>query len=311
MKTLQNTPIILTAILLCFYAASGQQAARPQSNPVPTELRVQLAGDIQGKPMAGLVHSGYTAEDPDGRNALLTVTLSISWRPIDAAKPVVELPNEFTVDVAVPGDKDLEQKLKTNLRLPQEIKGKTISYPLQMRLAGLEGKRLRELLTDKERGLTIVVSGIAIRQVVEEVKVSATTDALEESWRRVVGAADSVRVSDVTDALVLDLLQSGACHRLYGPSDEPATIADFAIVDALRERIKKGAKANLLGTVALSKRDFVDNLSQGIRLERSFRLFHQVTERFLPGQVFVQNPDLVKDLSTQAATGLDAICKPQ
>src|SRR3954466_5417800 len=48
--------------------------------------RLGVTADAQGRLQLGFKHSGYTGEDPDGRSALLTITVKVDATPLSAAE---------------------------------------------------------------------------------------------------------------------------------------------------------------------------------------------------------------------------------
>ena len=181
----------------------------------PYALRLREPGE-RGRVDLGLVHSGYTRPDPDGRTALLSGTLCLApMLPTPEELNVVSsrgasitiarfVRSELSLDVRLALDVGQEARIRDSLRLPRHLE-LGASVPFQIRFTGVEGVQLYQWLTDRSSALEFVASGSAAGVV-----------GLESHHRsQALGGRDSDQL-DVT--VPVDLSCSPGAALVTGPN---------------------------------------------------------------------------------------------
>jgi hypothetical protein len=132
----------------------------------------------------GFVHSGYTADDPDGRTATLTVTVSAPLTSLSlsdvaalAQKGIVVTDavrlqlQSRELDLEVRDDPVEEKRLRVAAGLPKPLTSPSSSVPIQLRWTNRDGKSLYRLMT-ADGGLRFVVRDRFLIRASNQVTVS-------------------------------------------------------------------------------------------------------------------------------------------
>ncbi len=270
-----------------------------------------------GRALLSLVHSGYSDADPDGKSALLSVTLTSKAVTLTNAEVqqlkdegiiiglgnlVLPTPTIAILDVQLRSNLKEEARIRKLLNLPQTIQIQS-KVPIQIRWKGVPGKTLYDWLV-AEQGLRFTfttVSEISWKPLVDPL---TTQSALEAWWKERFGEADRIKVTEGLLPITLDLLQHiGAIRSSRIPTHFDSESAIYFrhfrdVFVSVGEKDNDGSfsliRAKLLsaewtpgevGLLSLSLRGFVG---------------------YSTGPDFIAYPELVKDLSGNSK-GLDAL----
>jgi hypothetical protein len=268
----------------------------------------------------GLIHSGYSRPDPDGKNAVLNVTLQISRAALtpeeretarkagltfDDAVRLAE-PQAWWLDVALPADAAEEGRLREALQWPRKVAAGD-RIPVSIRWTGVPGRRVFGWLTDSAAGLRFVLrpddpraSGLTI---LREVRRTASLDRVRLTawWRDRAGDADTFRWRGGIDLLVADLAAAGALLVNGSPADPSAPESA-----QLAEKLKAAVTAEPSGVTALSKQKLLELPFGGTAIAARVTVVTPVLPETQPGPRLAANPKYIKDLSG-TGVGLDPL----
>jgi hypothetical protein len=258
----------------------------------------------------GLVHTGYTASDPDGKNAILTAnvetylghltpgeiqTLGQQGLTIESDLPV--LPSgEWLIDIKLPSNSAEESRIRSSTGLPATVAAGGATLPVQIRWKGVDGSALYDWLTNQEAGLSLVLSGTvsATTRVHRRALLKATKLALW--WNSISDGSPQIRWLGDGTAALRSAIEFGCVESASNAG------AALAVDDIVAEWPQILTKFNsLLSTspdgysslarTALPSGDWA--------VESSFDAVSQekVSFSIQPGQLLLQHPELVQDLS--------------
>jgi hypothetical protein len=279
-----------------------------------------------GKPQTilqlGFIHSGYSAEDPDGRNAVLNVTVEMVKKPLTEKERQnawmenliindtvrVLAPSEWWLDVVLPASMEEEARLRKALQLPRRLQADS-SLPLSCRWQGVAGKVLAGWLTDPVKGLAFVLrpddkstDALTVRWDVGR-RFQLAKEGLQEWWKKRAGEADTFRWVGGINLLAHDLLANGAV--LADGAKVGLALSD-ADIRELHKRLQDISEDDKPGVMSVSK----EKLFSLPSWTATSGVDTKVTRLPLvqPGATLEQNPVLIKDLSGDSK-GLDALKK--
>jgi hypothetical protein len=108
----------------------------------------------------GLVHSGYSGGDPDGKTVVLTLSLAAKLvevpedgPPLPTVEGDLESQDDWLLDLAIPSAPDEAERLRASAKLPRPVGELSTTQLVSLRWTNVDGKTLYLWLTDKETGL--------------------------------------------------------------------------------------------------------------------------------------------------------------
>lgn len=268
-----------------------------------------MVGQASAIPKIGFVHSGYTASDPDGKSAMLTVTLQFSKGMISSKEKDVltqegalsfaprysALPaEEITVDVSLPDDQAEESRVRAQLGFPKKIPSSNATLPIQILWKEVSGKTLYKWLT-AAIGLSFKVHYNSTVSGDLNLTPLLSPETLQAWWTMRNGASEVMRSQEGPIPVALDILSSnsmlsGAASLLL------LTNQDALLLSRVVQVINSVSTVQPDHAIVLTRSTFLAaNWSQSgdssIRLPMSPSTFDQ------PTALLVAHPELVKDLS--------------
>jgi hypothetical protein len=277
--------------------------------------RVSLAKTPNsGKLALGLTHSGYSAEDPDGKNAILTFTVVLDQSPITEDEKtlfakkgvtlkedlVVKNPKFTQIDILLRADPEEEKRLRAELKLPRKIGEAMGNQPFSIRWKGVAGPTLYKWLTDPLDGLRVVYKGDD--GTAEDVGVAwplirmytVDADKLAAWWQKSAGDKDTYSWRGGTGPLVQSLIEDGVV--LLSGKPVPPENAEPE-VKLLSEKLKQIATPSLRGVLTVAKKQFLGLAGEG--KSSAFLIEGRVNAlpSNLPGGELLTHPEYVKDLT--------------
>jgi hypothetical protein len=285
---------------------------------------VSIGTSSAGIPTLGLVHSGYTAEDPCGKNAILTGTLKATNKPLSSDEKArlakigikfgtqISLPvgSDWWLDVSLPLDPGEELRLRKELKLPRKMTATELEQPFSIRWEGIQGKKLYEWLTSED-GLKLVLRpDNASRELTAlwQMGRSAKPDdaKLKEWWERNAGSSQTLEWTEGVEPLIDSVVTAGCLKSENGVTLIPETAGPEVAV--LTERVAKILSHPHIQPIRMSKSDFF-RVDWSTRVD-TYQLKAQIPSlpSLSPGVVLIGSPDLVKDLSG-TGVGLKALLR--
>lgn len=274
--------------------------------------RLGVAADGQGRLQLGFKHSGYTGEDPDGRSALLTITVGVDAAPLSATErqameargirfdgSVAFSGAAPVLDVSCERCKDVAKQIRQSAGLPRSIQAPGGS-PIQARFDDVPGQTLYDLLTAPD-GLKFELSvpGKVNRRV--ELKTSLNPSAFAAWWERY--SKDGVlEWSDDVDPLIASLIDEGALTACLS-SGQPCGAPSAAYVEHARGLAPAALPP---GEAATLQREDLLKVDWGWTETVNYGANTRVKLSISPGLLLKAHPELVKDLTNDMA-GLDAL----
>jgi hypothetical protein len=273
----------------------------------------------KNKLAVGVVHSGYTGRDPDGKSVLLNVTLqsSGSWKTAkvdekaeggEGPEVLYIDPSTVAIDIRLPDDPAEEKRLKRELKLPRKLAGGDI--PISIKWIGVGGKTIHRWLTDADKGLQFVFTtdgkpGLeAVWRETHQAKIDV--NKLDEFWKATAGDEVSLTWEGGTGPFVHAMLDLGVV--VVDGKPIPAAVADAetqALVKALEgasedagDGLRKITR-NALFTIAPMFPKRAIYLTAVVAQSKGFSLAK-----------VLQEPQYVKDL-TEGQAGIDALLKDE
>ncbi|HVL66346.1 MAG TPA: hypothetical protein VM364_03695 [Vicinamibacterales bacterium] len=264
----------------------------------------------------GFIHAGYSAPDPDGRQAILTLTLTTAQASLTPADRQalhakgIRMDHRIQVaarglelDVELPLDRAEEKRLRQAAGLPRSFKT-AVSVPVQLRWKDTNGKELYDLLTDAVRGLRFVVRETVSLRVPTSARVSLEPAAVARFLSNSGQTGPMFRWIGGPAALATALADSGA---FVWSSPEPGLAGSHpghGFADDILATLPVSCDATGACTVPAAA-------LQDVRWSRDLavqsHLFTATTSsRVWPGQLLETKPAYVKDL-TAGAAGLRAL----
>lgn len=286
--------------------------------------RVLLSkGPGSDKPALGFAHSGYSAEDPDGKNAILTFSVELVNVPATAEDKAalelkgakydedlaVENPSFTFVDISLTADLDEEKRLRTEQHLPRMIGDASARQPFSIRWKGVRGETLYKWLTDPTGGLKVVFTDSkgaeASVPVVWTLYRTYSIDPVRLAawWTSNVGMRVTYAWKGGVEVIAQSLIASGALLVDGAPATLEDSEPEFKL---LCEKIGSASEKLPKGVLKIAKPKFLGLASKG-RL-RTYAVVGgaDALPAFSPGRKLLDFPAQVKDL-TGESVGLDAL----
>lgn len=271
----------------------------------------------------GLIHSGYSGEDPDGKNAILTFTVLLKQKPITdddkaiflkrGVKPKEDLlvrnPKFTQIDILLRADLIEEKRIRAELKLPRTIGDEGGNQPFSIRWKGVVGETLYKWLTDPVDGLKVVYKGSngATDDVVLGWPLfrsyAIDADRLSAWWKKNARDKDAYSWRGGTGPLVQNLIDAGVV--LLGGKELRTEDAgpEFKL---LSEKISQIATPSPRNILTVKKDKFLALAGDGKLQAFSIDARVEVLPAYIPGREFLSRPEYVKDL-TGDSKGLDAL----
>ena len=290
----------------------GEQSGLEQ--PVILDVARRLGSSALS---VGLTHSGYTAEDPDGRSALLNITVQPVRLPLTSAETNIlasqnillkgscrlALPTTWKLDVSLGVAGDEEQRIRRNLNLPNVLTQIGGALPLQIKWKDVPGPMLYEWLTNSTNGLKFTIKGQARVELDVIIRVTLDHEALTNWWVRHAGESSTISWIGGNEFIAISLIEEKCL--LYDSKQPSVHTFDDPLLVELTSEIAKLVKMSPDGLMSLAKTDILSWQWSSSRRTTISAVF-PVSADIAPGALLLQNPDLVKDLSGNGK-GLDGI----
>ncbi|GLI97044.1 hypothetical protein Sbs19_08620 [Sphingobium sp. BS19] len=255
---------------------------------VPVPLAAVISDGLQGVPAAGLVHSGYSVIDPDGKVAVLSLTI-VARRPnITAAEDQMLLQKGYlsgagnytgntstvSMDVSLVSNPAEEARLRKLLKLPKVIQAGA-SLPLQIRWESRDGREIYNWLT-KPDGLKFVLRYPLVISGMVKVDDFLPVDKRNAWWNALASGGSTLEFKEGVIPVAIDLLRS--CGGL-------------------------SSNASLL------------RMSQyeGLQLSRTISFLNKITKHGPSGMTFIERDDLLGPAwdSSDVASILQTVAAPE
>lgn len=175
----------------------------------------------------GFSHSGYTAKEPGGKNAVLTLMVNVEPVAIPGGTDSVawSLPQSLELDIQLPMNLPEEARLRAVGGFPRKM---LITSPsvIQLNWKNTPGRDIFNWLTD-EKGLRFIAKA-RLPSVSLNVEATSTANLSKfDAWWSSKFSSDQVGVVDSSvSALVLDALGSGVAIHGISPSEITVWEAD-------------------------------------------------------------------------------------
>lgn len=262
----------------------------------------------------GLTHSGYSAEDPDGKNVILTLTLQLTNVPAGADDAAIMAqkgltvnpdlsvlnPDSWQLDISLPADAQEETRLRADLNLPRPIGEPGERQPLSLRWKNVPGARIYKWLTDPVNGLHIRYIGkdsdgadVAVQWNVKR-SFSVSHDTLSDWWAMAAGNQSAYRWRGGIGPFAQSLIAQGAVSS----DGQVLTLENGGAAYAmLSERVKSIASDVGAGVLKIDKTTFLSlaGIVQADPLTIESRI--DADPKYLPGADLLTHPQYIKDLS--------------
>jgi hypothetical protein len=280
---------------------------------IPDSLNIAM-DPTADKLSIGFVHSGYSAGEPDGKNALLTLAVVLKkpslsdverrWikeQGIILDDNVVQAVTRYRISLDLSADSGELKRLEELLHFPADFAVNQV-YPIQIKWQNVNAKTLYDYLV-QPAGLSIVVRIIVNLTVTVGTSICFDSISARRWWDQ--NSSDSknyIILKGGADPVLLDLINS----KVF------ANCKDGSIIDP---RLRNGLKGKLSGILKklskgkyrLNKGDFF-NTSWADQVSDSYQAdVPPVLLTLSPGKVLLGHPELVKDLSSGGGKGLDAL----
>jgi hypothetical protein len=282
-------------------------------------LALRFHSDSQGLSVT-LVHSGYTQEDPDGKFAILSVSSESFNNPLVQSEKTalaqqgfvfqtgisLDSANHLSVDVELPDNAIEESRIRGAVGLPVPVSAGA-TFPLQVRWTGVDGATLYNWLTDPQKGLSIVLRASTSARTDQRRKLTLVAAKLAQWWGSFGDGNTQIRwIGDAGPALrsIVDF----GCVEEASHSGIALSAADIvrdwpAMLAALNGALTQSGGYSVLSRERL--------LNSTWTFDSSFQLVvpAQVKLTLSPGQILLNHPELVSDLSG-SGQGLGALKTP-
>ena len=282
--------------------------------PFPYVLRLVTKAS-PGSAATGLVHSGYTDDDPDGKSVLLNCAVQVAPAEIFTAEREELLKAGYSIskgaeiriegyklEISLKRDKSEESRLKQTIALPQITVPGSGVIPIQIMWKGYEGKKIYDYLTAADGQLKILLSANACVVISFNRNIKASKNELINWWQRRFGSASAIQWLGDSSILVMELANEG----IFSIGDRTASVQDLiGEVNGLGKKIDGVTKLSESGMRTITK-------SELMAIPFDSQSTQEITIPFVwnssvsPGEALILNPGLVKDL-TSGSVGLDAI----
>ncbi len=269
-------------------------------------------GDIE----FGFAHSGYTEQDPDGKNAILTITIRRVDLPLtknelqslekkgvsfDHNGEIFDL-QEFELDVSLPSDIMEEDRIRKALHLPKTFEVVGQDLPIQIRWKDVPGERLHSWLVGPN-GLSINLRGA--KQLVKPIGWVWEVDklAIKAWWDKHVPTGDTLTWSGGGLAFAASMFDSGAIKlKNVDPLNTELT---QAYLFELSKLVEEASQPIGVGLLQINSEKFFEipwEMEGSTKGTSSLASISSIS----PGLTAKKRPDLVKDLSGDG-DGIDAL----
>lgn len=281
-------------------------------------LALSVADQGSTTPKIGLVHSGYTVTDPDGKLAMLTVTLQLSKGILvnsekdallrEGALSVspqysMSLSDRVELDLTLPDDQAEETRLRSQLGFPKQIIGKNSSIPIQLQWKDVDGKTLYGWLTSAS-GLKFTIHYTSTVSGKPTSEYILSQDILKSWWTNRYGAALTIHSPEGVLPIAFDILSFAT---LLSANASMTTLTSDDLFRLTRV-------AQILQSISIAQPDQSIDLARNAFLSALWAPVADTTIQFpisprtsdQPSALLSAHPELVKDLSG-SGIGIDAL----
>lgn len=298
-----------------------------QWDPGVTQLAAEQAETLAVRENSGTLslsfsHAGYTAEDPDGKQAVLTVTVLKKAQPLTADEKeklttagytlsdrLSILPiGEWKLNLHLPAEANEEDRLRREQQLPRTIDAGI--QPISLRWKDVPGKDLYRWLTHEDNGLALAISPFtdANHEILVEAtftrQSSADDTQLSKWWESHAGGNPSFRWRGGVGPLAVSIIEFGCIKT---PDNGTLRLSDaFFEAEQLSERLKQVIVIDATTRVSSITRERFDRLDWTFTGEYRVRASTAVGPELRIGTLLLDHPELVRDLSGEGR-GLEAI----
>lgn len=280
----------------------------------PLNLGAQTQGLVA---KIGLVHSGYSTSDPDGKSAILTLTLTQARQPLSPVEEaalmaqgygklgvgyVTGQAKEIILDISLPNNMVEESRIRGLLGLPRTIANPGSLFPVQIKWSNVPGKTLYAWLAGKG-SLTFFIRYKTVLSGKLQSGDLVSADARQAWWTARFGSALKISTTDGLLPIMVDLLSFSS---LWTPADSLIAVSKPTALALQRglQYLNSLASVNADQSYSIERSAFVNSDWSFANIE--VRLPAQPRSFFSPGTMLQSMPSTVKDLSGNSK-GLDAL----
>lgn len=276
---------------------------------VPNEFVIPVQSETN-KLQIGFIHSGYSHEDVDGKNALLTLSVVLKSPLLtDSDKDSIKRSNiildnnilkvEITgqLSLRLKNDEIEQERLQKLQSFPRPLAANSIQ-PIQIKWSNVDGNTLFNYLSSAD-GLDIIsILNLTLTATLTS-KVCFVESNAETWWRR-RSDNDIMIVKGGVDPLLLNLLSA----RVFTGCDEQL---DKRQTDVLKKKLGAILKKQARGKYSLKKQDLFHTDWSNIISDTYNADYPNLYLKISPGKVLKENPTYVKDLSGASVNGIEAL----
>jgi hypothetical protein len=281
--------------------------------PLPVAPVVFTTG---GAPSAGLIHSGYSAPDPDGKVVLLNLTVAVGAFALSPSEKQSLLQKGYLsgeanytgrdgkpilLDISLPSNPIEEARLRRVLKLPRIIQAGS-SVPLQIRWEGRDGREIYGWLTQPD-GLKIVVRLPLLVNGSIRVADFLPLDKRRMWWDANANTNSMLEFREGVAPLALDMLISCGC---VSPAATLLQMTQYEGLQLTRTMafLDKITKRSSSGQAYITRSDLLGPEWAGSDIPISANI--EAAPELQSGAIFISHPELVKDLSG-STVGLEGL----
>ena len=269
-------------------------------------------------PIIGFVHSGYTGADPDGKNAILNISIQNQKTSLrDEEKKELEdnglifnqnvklsFVGEWELDVELPLDSIEADRIRMKLQFPKKISAQGLVLPVQIAWKDVNGSTLYEWITDKQ-GLQFVTRIPAKITWKMEFVPTLDQDKLNKWWNKYAGESEILQWHGGISPLILSLVSENCLKNSSLPEEAIKVNEIVTFYPVLSNKIRNIIRDLENNIQELSRSDLF-NLNLNFRKEIILTGEVIVKSILRPGLILNSHPELVKDL-TSNKSGLEVI----
>jgi hypothetical protein len=280
---------------------------------------IQISSDEHAIPRLGLVHSGYTAQDPDGKTALLNVTVETVKKPLQSTEidslrasgmtmdgPVQLQYGPWILDVSLGDDKSEERRIRDRIGFPRQITPGLSSIPIQVRWENISGDQLYRWLTDSKVGFKVILRSNANGIFTIRRRLILVRDRTVAWFKSMSPESDEIEwLGDATP-----ILQSMIGYGCLEDAERPGSSLHLTDVVAEFSQLKQQLDQHVIknGDYSSLKRSVLEQQDLVMEYELQVKVPVIIERSVWSGHALAAHPELVKDLSDDGK-GIEALKK--